>query len=82
MTITSLYGTAEGVPVRRLLTDAVAQSSEVFEVANGTPPTAVVYVLMDDAGTFRVGWETNSSSLPGAAALGIAVRGLLSEPRP
>jgi hypothetical protein len=45
------------------------------------PATGAVWVVFNDAGDFRSGWDTRNSALPSSAAIGIGIAALTSKSR-
>jgi hypothetical protein len=74
-----LNGIAGPSPAARQIAESVANTVRMFEDV-GDAPTGAVWVIFDDEGAYRVGWDSNNSKLPATALNGLAIRALLDGP--
>lgn len=74
--ITPLYGSCEGYPLRRRLSDGIGQSAVTLE-ERGCPATGAVWVVMDDIGNYHASWDASLSALPARALVGMALTALM-----
>lgn len=79
MSVTPIRPDLAPSPVSTQLTESMAQTLKTFEAegVNG-PPTGAVWVVFDNAGGYRVGWDTNNCALPSTAVVGMAMAALMS----
>lgn len=74
--ITPLYGSGEGYPLRRRMSDGIGQSAVALE-ERGHRPTGAVWVVLDDAGNYHTSWDASVSALPARALVGMAITALM-----
>ncbi len=70
--------------VENVLVSGFLDGMEQFRLNQGSEPTAAVWVMVDDQGKYRVGWNCKNSALPGTAVLGMALsafHSVLASPR-
>lgn len=63
---------------RKHLIDAFVECLNNFNAKADAPATAVVSFFFNDDGTYTVGWDTEKSSLPATAIVGMACRAVLA----
>lgn len=59
------------------IAEAIAHTAQRWADDEGRAPSAAFWVICDDAGTYRIGWDAESSSLPASALKGIMIAGLV-----
>jgi hypothetical protein len=74
--VTPLYGSSEGYPLRRRLSDGIGQSTVTLE-ERGVAATGAVWVVMDDTGNYHASWDASLSALPARALVGMALTALM-----
>lgn len=52
--------------------EGLAQSYDGFVELTGEEPTVAAWLLLDDEGRYRTGWDTSDSMTPAGAALALA----------
>lgn len=77
--VVGLNAPAEGVQRRRQLEQSMTESAEQFEADVGHAPTAGVWVVMDENGSWRMGWDTRESDLKPRMAFAYALAALVTE---
>lgn len=55
----------------------MTETAETFEAERGIAPTAGVWVVMDEEGYWRVGWDTRESDMKAGMAIAYAMQALI-----
>lgn len=76
--VTPLRPDAPPTEIRSHLVNGLADCIQKFE-ADGHTPSAGVWIVMDENGCYRLGWDTRNSVLPPSVSLSVALKALIRE---
>lgn len=74
--VTPLRGSVASQGFRQHMVESLGKSINDFE-QNGAQATAALWVIVDDKGEFRIGWDSRHSNLPASALVGISLGAML-----